>query len=149
MSWRTFLAAHWGTIAAADFFTTEVWTAHGLVTYYTLFIIEIASRRVQIVGSTPHPDEAFVLQAARTVTDADDGCLRGSHVLICDGDKKWSDAFSADVGGSWGSRGPDTAPRTELQRACGTIRAVNQRRMSGPARRLGRGASPSHARRLH
>jgi putative transposase len=26
-SWRTFLAAHWGIIAAADFFTTEVWTA--------------------------------------------------------------------------------------------------------------------------
>jgi hypothetical protein len=23
MSWRTFLAAHWGAIAAADFFTTE------------------------------------------------------------------------------------------------------------------------------
>ncbi len=58
MSWRTFLAAHWGAIAAADFFTTEVWTTHGLVTYYTLFVIELASRRVQIAGSTPYPDEA-------------------------------------------------------------------------------------------
>jgi transposase InsO family protein len=93
MSWRTFLAAHWGAIAAADFFTTEVWTAHGLVTYYTLFIIELVSRRVRIVGSTPHPDEAFVLQAPRTVTDADDGCLRGSRVLICDRDTKWSETF--------------------------------------------------------
>ncbi len=37
MSWVTFLAAHWGAIAAADFFTTEVWTVRGLVTYYTLF----------------------------------------------------------------------------------------------------------------
>lgn len=36
MSWRTFLAAHWGAIAAADFFTTELWTVRGLVTYYTL-----------------------------------------------------------------------------------------------------------------
>jgi transposase InsO family protein len=92
MSWRTFLAAHWGAIAAADFFTTEVWTARGLVTYYTVFVIELASRRVQIVGSTPHPDEAFVLQAARTVTDADDGCLRGARFLICDRDTKWSAA---------------------------------------------------------
>ena len=50
-SWRTFLAAHWGAIAAADFFTTEVWTAR--VTYYTLFVIDLASRRVRIVGSTP------------------------------------------------------------------------------------------------
>jgi putative transposase len=40
-SWRTFLAAHWGTIAAADFFTTEVWTLRGLVTYYTLFVIDL------------------------------------------------------------------------------------------------------------
>ena len=93
MSWRTFLAAQWGAIAAADFFTTEVWTAHGLVTYYTLFIIELASRRVQVVGSTPHPDEGFVLQAARTVIDAEDGCLRGARVLICDRDAKWSEAF--------------------------------------------------------
>ena len=28
-SWRTFLRAHWGQLAAADFFTTEVWTAKG------------------------------------------------------------------------------------------------------------------------
>jgi hypothetical protein len=32
MSWRTFLAAHWGAIAAADFFTTEIWSRRGLVT---------------------------------------------------------------------------------------------------------------------
>jgi len=31
---------------AADFFTTEVWTVRGLVTYYTLFVIELESRRV-------------------------------------------------------------------------------------------------------
>src|SRR5256885_966045 len=34
-SWQTFLNAHWGSAAAADFFTTEVWTWQGLVTYYT------------------------------------------------------------------------------------------------------------------
>src|SRR5207244_12824710 len=56
-SWRTFLRAHWGAISGADFFTTEVWTWQGLVTYYTLFVINVASRRVQIVGSTAHPDE--------------------------------------------------------------------------------------------
>ena len=56
-SWQTFLKAHWGVIAAADFFTTEVWTWRGLVTYYTVFVMDLASRRVQIVGSTPHPNE--------------------------------------------------------------------------------------------
>jgi len=54
-----------GTIVAADFFTTEVWTLHGLVTYYTVFVIELQSRRVHIVASTPHPDEAFMLQIVR------------------------------------------------------------------------------------
>jgi putative transposase len=89
-SWRTFLAAHWGVIAAADFFTTEVWTARGLVTYYTLFVIDLASRRVHLVGSTPHPDDAFVCQVARVLTAADDGGLRGYRTLICDRDTKWS-----------------------------------------------------------
>jgi hypothetical protein len=54
-SWQTFLRAHWGVIAGADFFTTEVWTWRGLVTYYTVFVIDRASRRVHVLGSTPHP----------------------------------------------------------------------------------------------
>jgi hypothetical protein len=33
-SWQTFLRAHWGAIVGADFFTTEVWTWRGLVTYH-------------------------------------------------------------------------------------------------------------------
>src|SRR5215510_15277743 len=63
-SWQIFLRAHWGAIAAADFFTTEVWTWRGVVTYYTVFAIDLASRRVQLVGSTPHPDEYFVPSGA-------------------------------------------------------------------------------------
>ena len=43
-TWRAFLRAHWGAIAAADFFTTEVWTSRGLVTYYTLFVLDLKSR---------------------------------------------------------------------------------------------------------
>jgi putative transposase len=85
-SWRTFLRAHWGAIAAADFFTTEVWTCRGLVTYYTLFVLDLKSRRVQIVGSTPNPDAAFMAQAARRLTDVVDGFLAGHRVLICDRD---------------------------------------------------------------
>lgn len=38
-------------VAGADFFTTEVWTWHGLVTHYTVFVIDLASRCVQILGS--------------------------------------------------------------------------------------------------
>src|SRR5215472_16361136 len=59
-SWRTFLRAHWGAIAGADFFTSEIWTPRGLVTYYTLFVIDLQSRRVHVVGSTPTPDAGFM-----------------------------------------------------------------------------------------
>ena len=62
-------------------------TWRGLVTFYTVFVIDLASRRVQILGSTPHPNEAFMGQVARTLTMADGGPCR---VLICDRDAKWS-----------------------------------------------------------
>jgi transposase InsO family protein len=89
-SWQTFLRAQWGVIAGADFFTTEVWTWHGLVTYYTLFVIDLASRRVHIVGSILFPYALFMHQVVRELTAADDGWVVGHRVLICDRDAKWS-----------------------------------------------------------
>ena len=101
MPWRTFLRAHWHALFAADFFTTEVWTVRGLVTYYTVFVIELHSRRVHVLGSTPHPDDAFVIQTMRHLTDDVDGVLRGDRLLICDRDRKWSagvECFLATAG---------------------------------------------------
>ena len=89
-SWQTFLRAHWGAIAGADFFTTEVWTWRGLVTYYTVFVIDLASRRVQILGSTPHPEALFMQQIVRTLTMAPDGVVDLPKILVCDRDRKWS-----------------------------------------------------------
>ena len=89
-SWQTFLNAHWGVIAGADFFTTEVWTWQGLVTYYTVFVIDLASRRVCILGSTPHPEALFMQQIVRTLTMADASVVGARRMLICDRDRKWS-----------------------------------------------------------
>jgi putative transposase len=88
--WRTFLGAHWPALVAADFFTTEVWTARGLVTLYTLVVIELQSRRVQVIGATRYPNEAFVLRAMRHLTDGTESVLGHGRVLICDRDPKWS-----------------------------------------------------------
>jgi len=88
--WRTFLRAHWPALAAADFFTTEVWTARGLVTYYTAFVIELHSRSVHVLGSTPYPDEGFVMQTLRQVAGDGTGIVRDGGILICDRDPKWS-----------------------------------------------------------
>jgi transposase InsO family protein len=94
MTWRTFLRAHWPALLAADFFTTEVWTVRGLMTYYTAFIIELHSRRVRVLGTTRHPNDAFVVQAFRG--PAGDGDVLGAgRFLICDRDRKWSGAMEA------------------------------------------------------
>jgi hypothetical protein len=97
-SWQTFLRAHWGAIAGADFFMTEVWTWRGLVTYYTVFVIDLTSRRVHIVGSTPYPNELFMGQVSRTLTAADTGLLRDHTILICDRDRKWSEDVRRRLG---------------------------------------------------
>jgi transposase InsO family protein len=97
-TWQTFLRAHWGAIAGADVFTTEVWTWCGLVTSYTVFVIDLASRRVQIVGSTLHPDERFLQQVVRMMTVADEELLVQHRVLICDRDTRWSASVRAQLG---------------------------------------------------
>jgi putative transposase len=89
-AWSTFLRAHWPAVVAADFFTTEVWTGRGLVTSYTVVVIELHSLRVRVVGATRYPDEAFVLHAMRHLTDGVDGVLGSGRLLICDRDPKWS-----------------------------------------------------------
>ncbi len=92
-SWRTFLKAHWDVMAATDFFTIEVWTPRGLVTYYVLFVIHLATRKISIVGATPNPTGAFMLQVARNLTDEFDGFLRNHSYLIMDRDTKLTEAF--------------------------------------------------------
>ncbi len=93
-SWRSFIRAHWGQIAAMDFFTTEVWTATGLRTHYVLFAIDLKSRRVHICGITRHPTEAFMAQIARNLTDCVDGFLTGHRVLIRDRDCLFTAKFT-------------------------------------------------------
>jgi transposase InsO family protein len=87
-------------IAAADFFTTEVWTVRGLVTHYTLFVIDIATRRVQVAGTTAHPTSAWMEQMARNLTDCDEGSLRGKRFLVIDRDAIFSPRFKSIIGGS-------------------------------------------------
>jgi hypothetical protein len=44
-SWQAFMRAHWNAFMAADFFTTEVWTVRGLITYYTVFVCNAHAER--------------------------------------------------------------------------------------------------------
>lgn len=92
-SWKDFLNTHWDVLASVDFTTIGVWTKKGLVTYYLLFFMEIATRRVHFAGLTVHPDEDWLVQVARNVTDAEEGFLRGKRYLLMDRDTKFSAEF--------------------------------------------------------
>ena len=93
MRWTQFIKLHWEVLAATDFFTVEVATWHGLVTYYVLVVMELSTRRVEIAGITPHPTAAFMQQCARQLTDHFDGFLLGKRYLIHDRDTTFTVAF--------------------------------------------------------
>ena len=67
MTWSRFLKAHWDVLAAADFFTVEVWGRRGLVTFYVFFVIELESRKIEIAGITPGPNEPWMMQIGRNL----------------------------------------------------------------------------------
>ena len=92
-TWSQFLKANWDVIAAADFFAVEVWGPRGLVTFYVFFIIELATRKIEIAGITANPNEAWMMQIGRNVTDPVDGFLAEKKLLILDRDSKFSSAF--------------------------------------------------------
>jgi hypothetical protein len=59
-------------------------------TFYMIFVIDLASRRVPILGSTPHAELVFTQQVVRTLTMVEAGAVPAPDVLICDRDRKWS-----------------------------------------------------------
>jgi putative transposase len=92
-TWKEFIRTHMDVLVATDFFTAEVWTTAGLVTYYVLFFIHLASRKVHVAGMTPHPDERWMVQIARNVTMEEWGFLAPGQYLIHDRDGKYCPAF--------------------------------------------------------
>ncbi len=95
-TWATFLKAHWEQRAALAFTTVAVWTTRGLVTYYLLFAMRLATRQVRFLGCTPTPDGAWMAQLARHLTDAFVGFLRAPiRYLLLDRDTKYTVHFQA------------------------------------------------------
>ena len=92
-TWKEFIKSHTDVLAGADFFTVEVLTWRGLVTYYVLFFIEIGSRRVHLGGITRHPDSSWMQQVARNATMQDAGYLNRCRYLLHDRDKKFCREF--------------------------------------------------------
>jgi len=96
-TWAAFIRAHLAVLAGMDFFTVEVFTLRGLVTYYVLFFIHLESRKVDIAGITIHPNERWMQQMARNVTMEGAGALQDCRYLLHDRDTKYTRSFRAII----------------------------------------------------
>jgi hypothetical protein len=92
-SWKEFIQSHMVVLAGIDFFTVEVLSWRGLVTYYVLFFIHLESRRVSLAGITRHPDQAWMQQMARSATGEEWGFLEHRRYALHDRDTKFCSVF--------------------------------------------------------
>ncbi len=94
-TWNEFIRTHWDSLAAIDFFTTEIYTLRGLVRYMVLVVIDYKTRKVEIAGIIPQAHRDWMKQMARNLTDPIDGFLKDKKYLIHDRDPLFTKEFRA------------------------------------------------------
>jgi transposase InsO family protein len=132
------LRSHWSVLAAADFFTVDVWTGSQLTRFAVLFVMDLSRRRVEIAGTGSEPTGAWVVQCGRQVSDPVEGSLVGKRNLLHNRDPLFTDAFRETLSAA-GVQTVRPAPHSP------NLNAFAERFVR-PSKNVSRSADPHHRR---
>ncbi len=90
ISWREFKKTYADVTWAGDFFTVEVLSKYGILTYQVMFFVHLGSGEVFIAGASPHATSEWVISKIKQWTDADSPFGTSAKFLIRDCDRRYT-----------------------------------------------------------